>query len=137
MLGEEDVIEIEAVVSGEQEALEPDQVAEDEIDEEEEVPIVEKTSAKPTARPTTKATSKPSARPSKKPKPDLTNEVSPSEDEYKVVCYFTNWAWYRQAGGKYLPEDIDADLCTVSFTNLTENHFVLMAMLVAMYSHFF
>lgn len=109
MLEEEDVIEVEAVVSGEQEALEPDQVAEDEIDEEEEAPLVERTSAKPTAKPT--------GRPSKKPKPDLTNEVSPSEDEYKVVCYFTNWAWYRQGGGKYLPEDIDADLCTVIFTN--------------------
>ncbi|XP_011303299.1 probable chitinase 3 [Fopius arisanus] len=34
------------------------------------------------------------------------------QDEFKVVCYFTNWAWYRQEGGKYLPEDIDADLCT-------------------------
>lgn len=38
---------------------------------------------------------------------------SPSQDsDYKVVCYFTNWAWYRQGGGKYLPEDIDAKLCT-------------------------
>lgn len=34
------------------------------------------------------------------------------DDEYKVVCYFTNWAWYRQGGGKYLPEEIDADLCS-------------------------
>lgn len=32
--------------------------------------------------------------------------------DFKVVCYFTNWAWYRQEGGKYLPEDIDTDLCT-------------------------
>lgn len=38
---------------------------------------------------------------------------SPSQDsDYKVVCYFTNWAWYRQGLGKYLPEDIDAKLCT-------------------------
>ncbi|XP_031787655.1 probable chitinase 10 [Nasonia vitripennis] len=34
------------------------------------------------------------------------------DDEYKVVCYFTNWAWYRQGDGKFLPEDIDADLCS-------------------------
>lgn len=32
--------------------------------------------------------------------------------EFKVVCYFTNWAWYRQGVGKYLPSDIDPDLCT-------------------------
>lgn len=31
---------------------------------------------------------------------------------YKVVCYFTNWAWYRQGDGKYLPQDIDPTLCT-------------------------
>lgn len=30
----------------------------------------------------------------------------------QVVCYFTNWAWYRQGLGKYRPEDIDPDLCT-------------------------
>ena len=34
------------------------------------------------------------------------------EEKFKVVCYFTNWAWYRQEGGRYLPEDIDPDLCT-------------------------
>lgn len=33
-------------------------------------------------------------------------------NEFKVVCYFTNWAWYRQEGGRYLPEDLDSDLCT-------------------------
>lgn len=32
--------------------------------------------------------------------------------DYKVVCYFTNWAWYRQGVGKYLPSDIDPNLCT-------------------------
>lgn len=30
----------------------------------------------------------------------------------KVICYFTNWAWYRQGQGKYLPDNIDASLCT-------------------------
>ena len=33
-------------------------------------------------------------------------------DSYKVVCYFTNWAWYRQGSAKYKPDDIDASLCT-------------------------
>lgn len=42
----------------------------------------------------------------------VTVDNAVADDEYKVVCYFTNWAWYRQNGGKYLPEDIDPDLCT-------------------------
>ncbi|BET00648.1 Glyco_18 [Nesidiocoris tenuis] len=42
---------------------------------------------------------------SEDPKPQLTND-------FKVVCYFTNWAWYRQGTGKYLPSDIDPNLCT-------------------------
>lgn len=29
-----------------------------------------------------------------------------------MVCYFTNWAWYRPGEGKFLPEDIDENLCT-------------------------
>lgn len=43
-----------------------------------------------------------------------TNDIQHTElsNDYKVVCYFTNWAWYRQSGGKYVPEDIDTDLCT-------------------------
>ncbi|TRY79747.1 hypothetical protein TCAL_01968 [Tigriopus californicus] len=42
--------------------------------------------------------------------------VEPTQDhlsgDYKVVCYFTNWAWYRRGVGKYRPEDIDPELCT-------------------------
>jgi chitinase len=32
--------------------------------------------------------------------------------DYKVVCYFTNWAWYRPGIGKYKPDDIDPKICT-------------------------
>ncbi|KAI8496460.1 Endochitinase 1 [Branchiostoma belcheri] len=32
--------------------------------------------------------------------------------EYKVVCYYTNWAQYRPEPWKYYPEDIDPALCT-------------------------
>ncbi|XP_005191759.1 probable chitinase 10 [Musca domestica] len=77
---------------------------------------------KPTPRPsaaTTKAppkvTKKPVTAPSKKPithpKPTYVPPLASNED-YKVVCYFTNWAWYRRGQGKYVPEDIDENLCT-------------------------
>lgn len=51
-----------------------------------------------------------------RPKPVTTvgpgTSTSSHSDKFKVICYFTNWAWYRQSGGKYLPSDIDSDLCT-------------------------
>ncbi|XP_055296592.1 probable chitinase 10, partial [Sitodiplosis mosellana] len=31
---------------------------------------------------------------------------------YKTVCYFTNWSFYREGNGKFVPEDIDSNLCT-------------------------
>lgn len=34
------------------------------------------------------------------------------KDGYKIVCYYTNWSQYRVKIGKFLPEDIPADLCT-------------------------
>ena len=34
------------------------------------------------------------------------------EGDYKVVCYYTNWAFYRPGIGKYKPENIDESLCT-------------------------
>lgn len=39
-------------------------------------------------------------------------DISSDKSEYKVVCYFTNWAWYRPGEGKYTPDDIDENLCT-------------------------
>nr|CAD7402605.1 unnamed protein product [Timema poppensis] len=43
---------------------------------------------------------------------DWPSEAKCGKSYFKVVCYFTNWAWYRTGVGKYLPEDIDANLCT-------------------------
>lgn len=34
------------------------------------------------------------------------------DKDYKVVCYYTNWSQYRVKIGKFMPEDIPADLCT-------------------------
>lgn len=29
-----------------------------------------------------------------------------------LLCYFTNWAQYRSGAGRYLPANIDPNLCT-------------------------
>lgn len=42
----------------------------------------------------------------------------------KVVCYFTNWAWYRKSEGKFYPEHIPSNLCTdviYAFASLDPN----------------
>lgn len=71
-----------------------------------------KTTKKPTRKPTRKPTSKPITKPSKKPQLDEQPVIVNPNSEYKVVCYFTNWAWYRPGQGKYTPNDIDDSLCT-------------------------
>lgn len=34
------------------------------------------------------------------------------DDRPKVVCYMTNWSFYRKTEGKFVPEHIDQRLCT-------------------------
>lgn len=60
--------------------------------------------------PTTSTTNKPTSTLS--PAIIDPDKVSPLSGYYKVVCYFTNWAWYRRGIGRYLPEHIDHTLCT-------------------------
>ena len=46
--------------------------------------------------------------------------------EYKRVCYYTNWAQYRHGKGKFVPENIDASLCThVNFAFATMSGYSL------------
>lgn len=49
----------------------------------------------------------------KKPKPVVPRPpVEKFSGDYKLVCYFTNWAFYRKGIAKYTPDDIDHRLCT-------------------------
>lgn len=34
------------------------------------------------------------------------------EEEFKVVCFVTNWSFYRKREGKYVPENLNPKLCT-------------------------
>ena len=48
--------------------------------------------------------------------------------KYKMICYYTNWSWYRQGEGKYAPSDIDTDLCThiiYGFATLDPNQLIM------------
>lgn len=50
------------------------------------------------------------------------------DDRPKVVCYMTNWSFYRKAEGKFVPEHIDQRLCThivYAFASLDPDKFLL------------
>ena len=34
------------------------------------------------------------------------------KNDYKVICHITNWSFYRKLDGKFVPENLDAKLCT-------------------------
>lgn len=83
----------------------------------------------PTPAPDNRRTPTPSVIETTTIRQETTTERRVDKDsDYKVVCYFTNWAWYRQGHGKYLPSDIDPDLCThivYGFAVLNGDQFVI------------
>ncbi|RZF43160.1 hypothetical protein LSTR_LSTR012780 [Laodelphax striatellus] len=75
-----------------------------------------------------------------------THRLAPNDEEYdivkvddreqqqqggsgqRVVCYFTNWSWYRKGDGKFLPEHMEPSLCThivYAFASLDPNDLTL------------
>ncbi|KAH9643897.1 hypothetical protein HF086_012772 [Spodoptera exigua] len=67
---------------------------------------------KPTPRPTQMTTQWQTTALTTTTKRPVTTVSTNLEDRYKVVCYYTNWAWYRPGPGKFTPSDIDPSLCT-------------------------
>jgi GH18 family chitinase len=47
-----------------------------------------------------------------KPLADYDEDKSSVEKSYKIVCYYTNWAQYRTKPATFLPENVNASLCT-------------------------
>lgn len=43
---------------------------------------------------------------------DYDEDKSSIDKTYKVVCYYTNWAQYRTKPATFLPENVNASLCT-------------------------
>jgi chitinase len=87
------------------------------IDEDEDENEIESGSPqKPVTTRRTTTTKRPTVAPTKpRPtKPPVLSDpaVLTGNNEYMVVCYFTNWAWYRPGVGKYKPSNIDTNLCT-------------------------
>lgn len=35
-----------------------------------------------------------------------------SDNNYKVVCYFSSWAWLRRGDGQFVPENVIPATCT-------------------------
>ncbi|XP_074647503.1 acidic mammalian chitinase-like [Tubulanus polymorphus] len=50
--------------------------------------------------------------------------LSTASKDYKIVCYYTNWSQYRTGFAKFLPGDINPDLCThiiFAFAKVVDN----------------
>lgn len=47
-----------------------------------------------------------------RPQQQQFSQLKVSKDRMKVVCYITNWSFYRKGLGKYVPENLNAKLCT-------------------------
>ncbi|CAH4032079.1 unnamed protein product [Pieris brassicae] len=99
---------------------EPENNIDEDLDDIEVIPSYNKPTSRPTSRPTRRPTSRPTSQPTSPAtsRPiQVTQTTSPvinmdEIEQQKVVCYYTNWAWYRPGSGKFLPSDIDPSLCT-------------------------
>jgi chitinase len=52
------------------------------------------------------------------------NKIRASDQKYKIVCYFTNWAVKRPGLGSMTPEHVDPCLCThliYAFSEMKDN----------------